>query len=105
MKARAIPYNTEVCGSFRVLSVAVAMPLMASRGRRFKACPRYKCKHQFRGGSGVIRRLPVFVGDGAAQVVPVRIDETLLSALTERADHDQVSRSEAIRAAIRAYVA
>ena len=41
MKARAIPYNTEVCGSFRVLSVAVAMPLMASRGRRFKACPRY----------------------------------------------------------------
>ena len=45
------------------------------------------------------------LGDGAAQVVPVRIDETLLSALTERADHDQVSRSEVIRAAIRAYVA
>lgn len=45
------------------------------------------------------------LGVGAAQVVPVRIDETLLSALTERADHDQVSRSEAIRAAIRAYVA
>jgi len=45
------------------------------------------------------------LGDGPAQVVPVRIDETLLSALTERADHDHVSRSEAIRAAIRAYVA
>lgn len=45
------------------------------------------------------------IGDGPAQVVPVRIDETLLPALTERADHDQVSRSEAIRAAIRAYVA
>ncbi len=45
------------------------------------------------------------LGDGPAQVVPVRIDETLLSALAERADHDHVSRSEAIRAAIRAYVA
>ena len=45
------------------------------------------------------------LGDGVAQVVPVRIDETLLTALTERADHDHVSRSEAIRAAIRAYVA
>ncbi|WGX97113.1 ribbon-helix-helix protein, CopG family [Nocardioides sp. L-11A] len=45
------------------------------------------------------------VGDGPGQVVPVRIDETLLSALTERAEKDHVSRSEAIRAAIRAYVA
>lgn len=44
------------------------------------------------------------VGDGPGQVVPVRIDETLLSALTERAEKDHVSRSEAIRAAIRAYV-
>jgi Ribbon-helix-helix protein, copG family len=45
------------------------------------------------------------LGDGPAQVVPVRIDESLLSALNERAIHDHVSRSEAIRAAIRAYVA
>ncbi len=45
------------------------------------------------------------VGDGPAQVVPVRIDATLLAALTERAERDHVSRSEAIRAAIRSYVA
>ena len=45
------------------------------------------------------------IGDGPGQVVPVRIDATLLAALTERAEHDHVSRSEAIRAAIRSYVA
>ena len=45
------------------------------------------------------------IGDGPAQVVPVRIDATLLAALTERAERDHVSRSEAIRAAIRSYVA
>jgi hypothetical protein len=45
------------------------------------------------------------IGDGPAQVVPVRIDESLLAALAERADREHVSRSEAIRAAIRAYVA
>jgi hypothetical protein len=45
------------------------------------------------------------LGDGPAQVVPVRIDQALLTALAERAERDQVSRSEAIRAAIRAYVA
>jgi len=45
------------------------------------------------------------LGDGPAQVVPVRIDETLLAAVVERAERDHVSRSEAIRAAIRAYVA
>lgn len=44
-------------------------------------------------------------GDGPGQVVPVRIDETLLAALADRSEHDQVSRSEAIRAAIRAYIA
>jgi hypothetical protein len=44
-------------------------------------------------------------GDGHGQVVPVRIDATLLAALAERAERDHVSRSEAIRAAIRAYVA
>ena len=45
------------------------------------------------------------IGDGPAQVVPVRIDATLLAELTERAERDHVSRSEAIRAAIRSYVA
>lgn len=45
------------------------------------------------------------LGDGPAQVVPVRIDESLLAAVVERAERDHVSRSEAIRAAIRAYVA
>jgi hypothetical protein len=44
-------------------------------------------------------------GDGPGQVVPVRLDATLLTALAERAERDQVSRSEAIRAAIRAYLA
>ena len=44
------------------------------------------------------------LGDGPGQIVPVRIDETLLSALAERAAREHVSRSEAIRAAIRAYV-
>lgn len=45
------------------------------------------------------------MGEGPARVVPVRIDDTLLAALTERAERDHVSRSEAIRAAIRSYVA
>ena len=45
------------------------------------------------------------LGDGPAQVVPVRLDESLLAAVVERAERDHVSRSEAIRAAIRAYVA
>lgn len=38
-------------------------------------------------------------------VVPVRIDSTLLAALTQRAERDHVSGSEAIRAAIRYHVA
>ena len=44
-------------------------------------------------------------GDGPARVVPVRLDDTLLNALDERAEHDRVTRSELIRAALRAYVA
>lgn len=44
------------------------------------------------------------IGDGPSDVVPVRIDAALLQALVERAERDQVSRSEAIRAAIRAWV-
>lgn len=45
------------------------------------------------------------MGDGPARVVPVRIDDTLLGALGQRAEHDHVTRSELIRAAIRVYVA
>ncbi len=44
------------------------------------------------------------LGDGPSTVVPVRIDGALLDALGERAEAEQVSRSEAIRAAIRAWV-
>ena len=44
-------------------------------------------------------------GDGPARVVPVRLDDTQLTALDERAEHDHITRSELIRAAIRAYVA
>lgn len=44
------------------------------------------------------------MGDGPAKVVPVRLDDDLLRTLDERADHDHVSRSGAIREAIRAYV-
>ena len=44
------------------------------------------------------------LGDGPASVVPVRIDGALLESLRDRAERDHVSRSEAIRAAIRAYV-
>lgn len=45
------------------------------------------------------------MGDGPARVVPVRLDDTLLSALDERAEQDHTTRSELIRAALRAYVA
>lgn len=45
------------------------------------------------------------MGDGPARVVPVRLDDTLLGALDARAEKDHISRSELIRAALRAYVA
>ncbi len=45
------------------------------------------------------------VGDGPGRVVPVRLDDSLLAALDARAEHEHVIRSEAIRAALRAYVA
>jgi len=45
------------------------------------------------------------VGDGADPVVPVLLDKTLLAALAERAERDHLSRSAAIREAIRAFVA
>ncbi len=44
------------------------------------------------------------LGDGPSDVVPVRIDAELLQALTERAKREDVTRSEAIRAAVRAWV-
>ena len=44
------------------------------------------------------------MGDGPAKVVPVRLDDELLTTVDERAEHDHVSRSEVIREAIRAYV-
>lgn len=44
------------------------------------------------------------LGNGPSAVVPVRIDEALLEALTTRAERDHISRSEAIRAAVRAWV-
>lgn len=43
------------------------------------------------------------VGEGPGIVVPVRMDATLLEALNARAEQEHVSRSEAIRAAIRAW--
>lgn len=58
----------------------------------------YEVEHLRRRG-----RKPI--GDGPAQVVPVRLDDTMLAAVDERAERDNVTRSEAIRAAIRAYVA
>jgi hypothetical protein len=44
------------------------------------------------------------VGDSPGEVIAVRMDETLLTALAARAAHDHVSRSEAIRAAVRAWI-
>lgn len=43
------------------------------------------------------------VGDGPGVVVPVRMDAALLEALNARAEKEQVSRSEVIRAAVRAW--
>lgn len=45
------------------------------------------------------------MGNGPARVVPVRLDDDLLSALDARAKHDHTSRSDVIRRAIRTYVA
>lgn len=44
------------------------------------------------------------IGDEPGAVVPVRMDPALLAALNERAERDQLSRSEAIRAAVRAWI-
>lgn len=44
------------------------------------------------------------MGDGPGVVVPVRMDAALLEALNARAEQEQVSRSEAIREAVRAWI-
>ena len=49
------------------------------------------------------RRRPI--GDGAARVVPVRMDDSLVAAVDQRAEKDGTSRSEIIRSAVRAFVA
>lgn len=41
--------------------------------------------------------------DGPSVVIPVRMDDDLLDALNEKAEHVGLSRSEAIRQAIRAW--
>jgi predicted transcriptional regulator len=43
------------------------------------------------------------VGDGPGTVVPVRMDTALLEALNACAEQNHVSRSEAIREAVRAW--
>ncbi|MDV8009277.1 ribbon-helix-helix domain-containing protein [Rhodococcus sp. IEGM 1318] len=43
------------------------------------------------------------VGAGPGAVVPVRMDAALLEALNARAEQEHVSRSEAIREAVRAW--
>jgi hypothetical protein len=64
-------------------------------------------QEQARGGLDVEglrgRGRPRLGTSGESPVIPVRMDEALLAALTERAEHDGVSRSEAIRAAVRAW--
>jgi hypothetical protein len=44
------------------------------------------------------------IGDGPGEVIPVRMDATLLNALATRAEREHLSRSEAIRAAVRAWL-
>ena len=44
-------------------------------------------------------------GDGAARVIPVRMDASLVAAVDQRAQKDGTSRSEIIRSAVRAFVA
>lgn len=43
------------------------------------------------------------LGDGPSTVIPVRMDEGLLGALNEKAEHDGITRSEAIREAVRSW--
>ena len=45
------------------------------------------------------------IGDSAARVIPVRMDDSLVAAVDQRAEKDGTSRSEIIRSAVRAFVA
>lgn len=44
-------------------------------------------------------------GDGTSPVVPVRLDQALAAALDDRASTEHTTRSEVIRAALRAWLA
>ena len=44
------------------------------------------------------------VGDGPGEMVAVRMDEALLAQLTARAEREHVSRSDAIRAAVKPWI-
>ena len=45
------------------------------------------------------------IGDGPAEIVPVRLDPQLGAALDERVEREQSNRSEVIRRALRKYLA
>lgn len=53
---------------------------------------------------GLRRRGRRPVGEAPGAVVPVRMDPALLGALNARAERDHLSRSEVIRAAVRAWI-
>lgn len=53
---------------------------------------------------GLRRRGRRTLGDAPGAVVPVRMDPALLEALNTRAERDDLSRSEVIRAAVRAWI-
>ena len=44
------------------------------------------------------------VGDGPGEIIAVRMDESLLAQRSARAERDRISRSEAIRAALKAWI-
>ena len=44
------------------------------------------------------------VGDGPGEMIAVRMDKSLLAQLSARAERDHISRSEAIRAAVKAWI-
>ena len=52
---------------------------------------------------GLRRRGRPRLGDGPSTVIPVRMEDDLLEALNDKAEHDGISRSEAIREAVRAW--
>jgi hypothetical protein len=70
------------------------MPLMASRGRRFKSCPRYTVKNQVRGG---FRRdpgppLPVVVDTAATRAGRGSCQEGTMKAFDASRDVPTIGR-------------